>query len=148
MIGAILSILTSSGLGAIIGTVGSIFVKKEELKAAKLKYEQDFKMAELDLRAAADERAHDIVMADKKIELTQAEGEIEKDLIEVDAFKDSLKEQFKSYGIAFVDAVRGMMRPVITLYLLGISTYVAFKISYLVGGLEHALNPDEILSIY
>lgn len=143
----LLSILTSTGLGGIIGVVGSWLTKREERKNLQLQYDHDIKMAEIQKEEARAEAEHELAMADKQIERAQVEGEIAIGQEEMEAFKEGLKEQGKTYGIKIVDAVRGLMRPVITIYLLIIATMVAIKINSLVGGLQ-SINVDELLIQY
>lgn len=147
MIAAILGILTSSGFGAIIGLLGSWLTKKEEAKQLKQKYEYEAKMADIRKQEAEIELKMQMQMLDKKLEITQSEAEIQQDIANADAFKESLKEQSKIYKSQIVEIIRGLIRPVITIYLLAIVTYIAIKVNYLVGGFG-SFNPDELLVLY
>jgi hypothetical protein len=144
---ALLSILTSTGAGGIIGVVGSWLTKREERKNIQLQFERDVKLAEIRKDEAKIEADHELALADKQIERAQVEGSVAIDQAEVEAFSEGLKEQSKTYGIKAVDGIRGLMRPVITVYLLVIATLLTLKINELVGGLD-SLEMSELKGIY
>ena len=126
---ALLSILTSTGAGGIIGVVGSWLTKREERKNIQLQFERDVKLAEIRKDEAKIEADHELALADKQIERAQVEGSVAIDQAEVEAFTEGLKEQSKTYGIKAVDGIRGLMRPIITVYLLIIATLLTLKIN-------------------
>ncbi|MDG1293456.1 MAG: hypothetical protein P8O99_05045 [Pseudomonadales bacterium] len=144
---ALLSILTSTGAGGIIGVVGSWLTKREERKNIQLQFERDVKLAEIRKDEAKIEADHELALADKQIERAQVEGSVAIDQAEVEAFTEGLKEQSKTYGIKAVDGIRGLMRPIITVYLLIIATLLTLKINQLVGGLD-SLELSELKGIY
>lgn len=144
----LLSFLTSSTAGGIIGVVGSWLTKREERKNAQLKFDYDVKMAEIRSAEAKAEAEHELAMADKQMERAQVEGNIALGEAELSAFQESLREQSKVYGIKIVDAVRGLMRPLITIYLLIIATLLMTKINELVGGVGNSFSPDELIQTY
>ncbi|MFB1001959.1 MAG: hypothetical protein QMC22_05410 [Pseudomonadales bacterium] len=144
---ALLSILTSTGAGGIIGVVGSWLTKREERKNTQLQFERDVKMAEIRKDEAKIEADHELALADKQIERAQVEGSVAIDQAEIEAFTEGLKEQSKTYGIKAVDGIRGLMRPLITVYLLVIATLLTLKINQLVGGLD-SLEMSELKGIY
>ena len=144
---ALLSILTSTGAGGIIGVVGSWLTKREERKNIQLQFERDVKLAEIRKDEAKIEADHELALADKQIERAQVEGSVAIDQAEIEAFTDGLKEQSKNYGIKVVDGIRGLMRPLITVYLLIIATLLTLKINQLVGGLD-SLEMSELKGIY
>lgn len=146
MLDTILGIFTSSGLGAIVGLLGSWLTKREERRTLELKYDFDVKMAELRKSEAEMEFNHELAIADKQIEKTEIEGEIKVEEAELNAFLEGLKEQQQLYKIKFVDAVRGLMRPVITIYLLIIATYITYKINSHVG--ISAVDKAELLAVF
>lgn len=153
-------LLGSATGGGVIGLVAGLLNKREERKRAE--QEQHFELEKLKLESAEAnaERSHAVAMADKKMQQAVTEGEIERDVKELDrriavdtleakGWYESIKNGFKETGIYAVDLVRGMMRPFITAWLLIASTMVTFDLFVMVGGLE-AL-PDEIsqdLAVY
>ncbi|WP_246109296.1 hypothetical protein [Reinekea thalattae] len=148
MLEVIAGIFSSSGLGAIVGLFGSWLTKREERKNLNLKYDYEVQMAQIRKSEAELEFNHELALADKHIERAQVEGDIQRDIDEMSAFTESLKEQQQMYKISFVDAIRGLMRPLITVYLLVIGTYVTIKIGGYVGGIEGAMDADEMIKMY
>lgn len=144
---ALLSILTSTGAGGIIGVVGSWLTKREERKNIQLQFERDIKLAEIRKDEAKIEAEHELAIADMQIERAQVEGSVAIDQAKVEAFAEGLKEQRKTYGIKAVDGIRGLMRPLITIYLLIIATLLTLKINQLVGGLD-SLEISHLKDIY
>lgn len=135
-----LEFLTSAGFGSIIGLVGSFLTKREARKSKA----QDYAHAE----AMADRAMEELKLEGQlHIDAIQAEGEIQTEMAETNAFAESLKQGNKNTGIGFVDAIRGLMRPTITIYMLIIATYFTIKVSDLLGGLE-VLEQAELLALY
>jgi hypothetical protein len=141
--------LLSSGLGGIVGLVGSWLTKREERLSQEARFKHEVQMAEIRKEEARFEAEHELAMAEKQIERASVEGDIAITKEEVSAFKESLKEQTLKYG-GWVDALRGLMRPVITVYLLIIASIIAFKLNNLTGGLETLADDQQtkMLSIY
>jgi hypothetical protein len=139
-------LLTSSGFGAIIGLLGSWLTKRQEAKTLALQYQHENDMAKQRLVEAAAEYAHEIALKKEQIEQVQVEGAIQIDSKAMDAFTASIQND-KPSGIKFVDAIRGLMRPAITLYLLAVTTALTLSIHKIVGGLE-SFDPKELFSLY
>ena len=136
----------SSGFGAIIGFIGSWVTRMEERKANDLKYKHDLEMARIRNQELKLEQDHEIAMADKNYNRAELEGEIARDIGNTEAFKMSLGS-LKSTGIKWVDAITGLMRPLITLILLGLSFYLIYEINKIVGGIG-SLPIDELVLLY
>ena len=145
--GWIADIVTSGSAGAVVGLVGSWITKREDRKKAELDLEREIRVGELRLRELEAESNHELAMADKAVERAEVEGDIAIGSEEIAAFTESLKSQAQATGIIFVDAVRGMMRPVITVFLLGLSTWLAISVHKLVGGLD-SLPAAELFALY
>lgn len=143
----ILDLLGGGALGGIVGAIASIFKGAQERKQKEAEMSHEYRMTELSLKDSAQQQAHEIGMADKGIERAQAEGAIESDIAETEVFGKSIVSGLKDTGIAFVDAIRGLMRPAITVYVLGVATYLAINVAVLVGGLE-SLDRDYVLQLY
>lgn len=139
MLAALTALLSSSGLGALVGLAGSYLTKNEERKAQKDRFAHDEKMAELATEEARFE-------AEAKLKIVEAEGAIAADVAAYNAFEKSQDEVNKTYG-GKVDQVRGLMRPAITAYLLALSTLASLQIYRLMGGFE-ALSESELTSIF
>jgi len=147
ILGLVGGIFTSGGLGAIVGAVGSYFAKKEERKLLAEKHKYNLADRELDLREQAAEQSHAVDMADKKMAQTSLEGDIAVDVGELAGWSESIKNDAKSVGIMAVDAIRGLMRPLITTYLLIIVSILGWKLNTIVGGLE-SLPTAEVFALY
>ena len=144
---AVLGIASSSGLGAIVGLVGSYMAKREQRKLDEMNNSHEKDMARIDLERDAAESAQALQMADKQIEQTQAEAEIASEVSAGEAFTTSQLMANKPSGSTWVDALRSLMRPLITIYLLVIVTYITFNIHATLGGLD-ALGKDELFALY
>jgi hypothetical protein len=147
MIPAILSILSSSGFGAILGTVGAFFTRAQETKKQKQDHEFQIEMAKLNLEESKADRVHELDMADKERKQAETEGQIAGELIDSESFKESIISSRVKSGIKIIDGIRALMRPLITIYLLAISSIVAVEISSLVGGLE-SFDAEKLFDLY
>jgi hypothetical protein len=147
MIPAILSILSSSGFGAILGTVGAFFTRAQETKKQKQDNDFQLEMAKISLKESESERVHELEMADKERKQAETEGQIAGELIDSESFKESIISSRVKSGIKIIDGIRALMRPLITIYLLVVSTFMALKINTLVGGLE-SLPPEKMFGLY
>ncbi len=130
----------AGGLGAITGIIGNWLVKREERKTLIIEFDQQHKMAilngEQQLQLASSERKTLSIKGDVAIDTTEAQ-----------AFKDSLAVSAKLVGVGFVDGIRGLMRPLITVFLLVMCSILAFNIHDLVGGLE-SLTSNSVFQLY
>lgn len=146
MLETLLGILASGGTGAIVGLIGSFAIKWLDLKVLKEKLTVEVKMAEIRTRELELEQSHALALADKEIDKAEVEGKITLDVAEMQAFAESQKAQAIRYG-GVVDSIRGLMRPVITLFLLIASTWILYRVWQMVGGLQ-ALDQDELLALF
>lgn len=144
---AILDLLGGGALGGIVGAIASIFKGAQERKAKAEEMAHEYRMTELSLRDAAQQQGHEIQMADKGIQRAEVEGAIQADVADSEAFSKSIVSGLKDTGIQLVDAIRGIMRPVITVYVLGVATYLAINVAALVGGLS-GLDTDYVMQLY
>lgn len=140
-------IFASSGAGAIVGLLGSWLTKREERRNLEIKLTHDANMADIRRQEAAIESEHELAMADKQVERAQIEGAIALNEAEVSAFKEGLKEQQVMYQVKWVDGIRGLMRPLITLYLLVLATYITWQIGNYIGGVKQ-LDKDIMSQLY
>lgn len=147
MLSALLSIMSSSGLGAILGVVGSFITKKEERKTKDLELKHDIALANCRIEEARIESEHELAMAEKQIERAQIEGAIQTDLEDTKAFAKSLAVQSKATGIGLVDAIRGIIRPFLTVYIIGVVTYLAVIVGIEIGGIE-SLDKAYLIDLY
>ena len=146
MFEAILGIFSSAGMGGIIGLAGGIASKWLEYKTIGQKLEFEKQMALIRTREMSMELQHAIAMADKQMEISQVEGEIQRDVAEMAAFTESQKAGQKLYG-GWVDQLRGTMRPFITTYLLLGSSLLTILLWWTLGGLD-AFPPEKLQDLF
>lgn len=145
--GWIVDLFASGGMGALVGMLGSWMTKREDRKNLELTIKRDVQLGELRLKELAAESEHELAMADKEVERAEVEGDIAIESAEIGAFAESLQAQAKSTGIVFVDAIRGLMRPLITVFLLILATWLAASVNDMVGGLE-SMPKAELFDLY
>lgn len=143
----LLELFASSGFGGIIGMIGSFMTRKIELAKMKEQNQFELKTRELDMQEASNERSHELSMADKQMQRAKVEGEMNEREIEAESFKETVKQAAISTGIKFVDAIKGLMRPAITVYLLINTTVLTFAVGSITGGLDN-IPSNELADLY
>lgn len=136
-------------LGGLTGLIGNIVTGVMNYKTMKLKNEHDEKMVALETDAMKEE-------AKMQIAITKAEIEGAVELADSQAYMETIKSGHKAMfsekwidklfsvegkfgrffalpvavllamGFAFVDWLRGFMRPAMTIYLIGMTTVITF----------------------
>lgn len=133
MLTTILGLLGSPILGSAIGFLGSWLKDRE----ARKQQEQNFK--------------HQQIMAEINAKNTREELSLRGDIAETvsvgEAFESSQKYGNQKSGSPILDGIRSLVRPLVTTYLLVVSTYFGYSIHHLLGGLD-ILTPAELLTIY
>jgi len=158
MLETVLGIASSAGLGSIVGVVGGWLTKRENRKADAQRQAHDLALANIDLQQDRMSQDHALALADKGMESSQLEGQIAVDIakaegavsidkIEAEAFASSVAIQTKMTGILFVDGIRYLMRPVITVYLLIATTYFMYSTHDTVDGLA-SIPVDDLYTLY
>jgi hypothetical protein len=133
----LISVLSSSVVGTVLGAAGSFLTKREERETLKLTHAHELSLADRKLKEVATTQYHELALADKQIGKTIADGAVVTDAKFADAFVESQSNYFsRSSGVKVVDAVRDLMRPVISCYLLVIVTVLTVRIGDMVGGLS------------
>ena len=140
MLATITALLSSSGLGAILGVAGSWLTKREERALAKDRFKHEEAMSALAIQELEKE-------SELNIQMAEVEGAIAADIQAGEAFQESLKEQSMTYGSRFVNSVRGLMRPGITIFLLGVATWLTVNVYQLAGGLE-AMPEQQVMDLF
>jgi len=148
------NIFGAIGGGAITGLLGSAMTAFVEYKKQKQQFEFELAKTKLDqetMKMEWEGRA--------KIATTEKEEKVE--VAESEAFAKSfaadkatyLKEIPKgrmgkviSFMFAVVDFVRGMTRPTLTFYLCALTTWLAYEVYTLVGGLR-VLTPEQAYNL-
>ncbi len=144
MLSEMVDIGTTGGLGAIVGVIGGGISKWFDLKKQRQDVELRVKLAEISAQEAESEREHALLMADKEQQAAQYEGMIQADISAGQALIESIKSDAKSTGIIIVDAIRGLMRPVITTVLMTLSIWLTYQLWRALGGLGGLPHEDLI----
>lgn len=133
MISSIVGLLASPLLGSIVGFFGSWSTKVEERKKLSLELNHEARMADINHR--------------NKVEELKVEGAINVEIEDIKAFDSSQTYGNQNSGVGWIDAIRTLIRPILTVYLLTVTSYLGYSLSMMIGGLE-ALPANEILSLY
>lgn len=154
-----LEILGSLFGGGITGILGAVFTKVVEYKNQKRADAHEIKMAEVERETMKLEQAGKIKIAVKESEaemdVAKTEAEAEKYLADVDAFWKSVEADkasfltgkvrgtaFTSFVFTIVDALRGVVRPLLTFYMAILLTWIASTL-YSIVKLSGGVDPDQ-----
>lgn len=129
-------LLGGGALGAIVGSIGAFATKALTMK-------HDRAMAELSIKEREAEQMHELGMADKQMERAAIETEGEISRGELAVFGESLK----GTGNNIVDIIRAVVRPLITVYMLVLVSYLTAGIAEAVGGLG-SVPVDDLVVLY
>lgn len=146
MIEILAGLASSSGLGGIIGFLGNAVGRWQENKQAEREMQHELRNRELDLKELEIQHSQELELADKNMELAEREGEVNRELKEADAFTESVANAFKPTGNSKIDAFRAAIRPVVTLYLLAVTSALAIMVLIEVGGID-ALPAETLLEL-
>ncbi len=138
MIETLLALLTGGASGGILGIAGAYLTKREERQIAQLTFTHEDKMGELRLKEVAGEREHALALKDKEILLVEKEGELK-------GWASTLVDDASKSALGMM--VKSAIRPIITLYLLAITSYLTANIWTIVNGLE-GLPKEEVLDMF
>lgn len=133
MLETVVSLIGSPILGSAIGFFGSYLKDRENRKREEAFFKHQQAMA-------------DITAKNKREELT-LEGDLAEKVSVGEAFEASQKYGNQASGNKVLDGIKSMVRPLVTTYLLGVTTYFGYSIHQLLGGLD-VLTPIELLSLY
>lgn len=146
MLEALLGIFSSSGIGAIVGLAGSWLTKREERRNLELQYSHEQSMYNLKSKLQQQASEFQLKMAEQGRQGIKEQKELDIELQNAKAFEASqLSNVPLSNG--FAELIRGLMRPVITIYLLCLASIIALHIGAYVGGL-HALKDQDLVVMY
>lgn len=147
MLEEVIGVASSGGLGAIIGAVSGYFTRRQQAKLEESRFEHDQAMRKLDLQEAKLEQEHALAVADKQLELAETEAEIQAQVADSQLLESSILAASKSSGNSKVDALKGLMRPLITVFMLIVSTWLLAALWKKLGGLE-AFSTEELVSLF
>lgn len=146
MLSILTTILGSTGFGALLGAIGGVAnrfidikLKSMELEALKVRNQHELDMRDKDLaQVRAEWNARE--------KIATIEGEAKESEAAYDALAVSYRADKSTYGIGFVDGVRGVIRPMITLLFTGYTIYLVSMLTYYVPtkAITAALYTDAI----
>ena len=143
----IAALFGSTGFGTIIGLAGSLFTRWDERKKQAQAFDQEHKLALLRVEEQKLEQNHELAMADKEMERAEVESATVIAEGELNAFAKSIEIGNSKSGDGFVNGFNSLMRPILTIYLLIISTWFTYLIYVNVGGLD-SLNEEETQNLF
>lgn len=129
MLTTILALLSSSGLGSIIGLLGGLLNRRIDIAARKDEY--DFELKKMDKQAEYLKLEFETKTAVATIE---AEGSIE--VAGYNALSESYKFAATSKEDGIVDKLSKAIRPLLTLMFFFLSCYIFYQIHFLVGKMD------------
>ena len=147
----ILSMLGSATGGGLLGVAGNFLKSRSELKAKELDHKHELAtrihdIEEMQLEAVL--RKEQISLENEgALALANVEAQRSQDVAASGLMVASFTADKATYGGGIVDTIRGLIRPLITVYLLVAFTVLCFKITTMVVGLD-AMNSDELIELY
>lgn len=158
----LVGLLGTGGLGTVFsgisGLVGGWLTKRENRKMMELTNAHELNMANVDQKAAEFELQASIHLAEKKIDLTETEGAVERDLIDAQAdadvsaadaraFAEGLRNANKPTGTPWIDNFRALTRPLITWSLYIFVVIIFWVLHSKVGDLV-AADTELLVKLY
>lgn len=147
MLDAVFGVFSSSGIGALVGLVGSWLTKQEERKNLELTLNHEKVMFQLKSTQQQEQNQHELKLAEQNLASVKEAGEQAVELVEASAFVAS-QQSNTSLSNRFAELIRGLMRPVITIYLLSIATVIALQINAYMDGAMAQLQQQELMVMY
>ena len=133
MIAEIVGLLGSPILGSAIGFLGSWLKDREARKQQELSFKHQQTMAQITAKNTREELS--------------LKGDIAETVSIGKAFESSQEYGNQKSGSPILDGIRSLIRPIVTVYLLGITSYFGYSIHQLLGGFE-ILSPADLISLY
>lgn len=151
ILGSAIDIMSTGGVGSLIGLVGGYFTKRQEAKYQEANNKHKLLMRELDIQESKLDRKHELDKVKAGIEQAQAEGDIKADLQRLENHGQEMAEENKAFAMSqkYGNQAKGVMswvRPGITLFLLFAGTFLIYQLWQAVDGLTH-FKPDELTEL-
>lgn len=142
MITGILSAVGSALAGGGTGLIGSVVQKVVDLKVKKLEIRRDISLRKIDIEELQMEISRDV-------DIAETEADAEKDVARSTMRTESFKADKATYGdkLWFVDAIRGVMRPSMTIYAIGLMTWLAVEVYQFMDSFS-ILPHDEVVAMW
>ncbi|CAM3836824.1 hypothetical protein VA7868_02328 [Vibrio aerogenes CECT 7868] len=147
MLELIMGLFSSSGVGAIVGLVGSWLTRREERQNLEIKLSHEQEMFRLKQMQRTQQYNHELKMAEQGTESIKQQGKFAVEVAQTEAFETSQKTNMPLDN-RFAELIRGLMRPFITLYLLVIATLIARHISGYMNEMTTLIDHQELTQIF
>jgi hypothetical protein len=146
---AIAEIIGSIFSGGVTGLIGAGITAFVEFKKQKLMFEHEVKMEELNQKTMQMEIEGQLRIAETEAEAAINVADAETLAKSYDADRAAYTNEAARTGILFklVDFVRGMIRPVLTIYLAVIVSLLYWNMQGALGDVS-TLNPNDLMSLY
>lgn len=137
-------------LGAVVQKIADFKTKKLELEMQAKKSEHEIAMRKADADILAQEWAARTKIADieagARVEAADAAAFAESFKMEPQRYSEGFKPSgWQAGALILLDCLRGAVRPVLTLYLCGITTVVYLQARALLDG--QAMSPEQALKV-
>lgn len=143
----ILGALVSGGATGLLGSAVSAFTK---FKLQKL--QNDFEIAKIEKETEQMRMEQETRMAVADIEATTKKETSADSLVEASYAHDTAAyatgtKARDSKAFIFLDFVRGMVRPLLTIYLMVLSTWLTVEVFSILNGLENAISAEQAYTL-
>lgn len=148
MLSVLAGILGSSGFGSLIGWLGGavnrwIDLKNRDKDIAVLQLQQAHELAKLDK-----EREFMLAEYQQRTQIAAIEGEAKVEAAGYEALASSYGNDKATYGNAWVDGVRGVVRPILTLLFFILSCSVFGVVAQYVWARGVPLTNDQLYELF
>lgn len=151
MLETLIGLISSSVGGSVIGLAGNWLKANSERKSEEAKLNKEIeleKLSQANLRLESSLRMQEITLQNQgKLDVTTLEAGRAQEVSSANLQEVSYTADKASYGIAFVDGVRGLTRPILTLLSVVILSWLAYHLTSIVDT-QQILTQDELAKIY
>lgn len=130
-------ILGGSAVGGILGAIAPIFAEAQKRKAKAQDNAHELEMAKVGLDERRLDQAHQLLVADKELDIAEAEGEIAVSMSEAQGQIEIIKGQNAATGAT------AWIRPFLTAYAMLLATALGWAVFDSAGGLEAFTGPEK-----
>lgn len=157
ILGTVGGLIGSAASGGIFGLLGNGIKSWFDQKAEQAKMNHEIKMREMDqqeitlehslkMKEIEEQVKGDIAKATQSRMATEANAAAEVDKAAIGLRQASYEMDKATYGGGFVDIIRGMMRPVLTLYFAVLMSLIAWELMKINDG--QFVNPTEAQAMF
>lgn len=140
----ILGAIGSAASGGLLGLFGVGVKMWASHKAEQAKYAYDIAMRKADreemslehqfkMKETEAQASRDIAVANQNRIATESQAAADVELAEIDMRTQSYEMDKATYGGGFVDGVRGLMRPILTVYFAALMSVITYKLFEITG---------------